>query len=289
MNTRTILIFLMMVMATFLSAQNHQKGDTLIIESETREIMIPAKNITEPKIPVDLWKVPNTVWNPVKKKYEPQIPKQEIEFTLLKTEIKILFNDYELEMKNQKIISDNVIIEVNLQKLNNDLRIVYSYYLINDTLKFQTDDFGPGKYRVDESNALQVTLGIMKNTVEGQLAKYVVPQTKISLTVNGSADATPVRNPIEYKGEFGNPVSEICVCETGSHQMEVSLQNGINDNPTLAFIRSYAVKDYIVNNIDPFKFTCNEWQYSASVSSQRGDKFRRVSIEMIVFDALKNN
>jgi hypothetical protein len=264
MNTKPILIFLMLVMATLLSAQNKQKGDTIIIESETKEIVIPAK-----KIPIQ------------------QIPKQAEEISQVNKAIQKELNDYVLEMKSQKFISDNVVTEVNVEKVSNDLKIVYSYYLINDTLKFQTDDFGLGKYRVDESNALQVTLGIMKKTVEGQLAKYVTPQTRVSLTVNGSADATPVRSTIVYKGEFGNPVNEICTFETGPTQMEISMQKGISDNSALAFVRSYAVKDFMENNIEPLKSTNNKWQYSASVSRERGGKFRRVSIEMIVYDALK--
>jgi len=69
--------------------------------------------------------------------------------------------------------------------------------------------------------------------------------------------------------------------------MEVSTQKGINDNVALAFTRSYAVKDYIEKNVEPIKSTRNTWQYSASVSGESGGKFRRVSIELIVYDALK--
>jgi len=265
MKIQTNLIFLALFTAISVTGQNRTKGDTIFIDSETKEITIPAKK--KPEIP---------------------IPVKEEEIGQVNAAIQKELNDYVFEMKNQKFISDNVVTEVNVERVNNDLKIVYSYSLINDTLKFQTDDFGLGKYRVDESNALQVTLGIMKKTVEGQLAKYVTPQTRISLTINGSADATTIRKTIEYKGEFGSPVSEICTFETGSTKMEISIQKGINDNPTLAFTRSYAVKDYIEKNVEPLKSTYNKWQYSASVSGLRGGKFRRVSVEMIVFDALKN-
>jgi hypothetical protein len=249
---------------TFLQAQKTQKGATIRLESETGRIVIPLKNVPEVKI---------------------QTPPEEV--IRVETAVQKELKEYMVEMLDQQFISDNVVTEVNVDKVDDDLKVVYSYYLINDTLKFQTDDFGLGKYRVDESNALLVTLGSMKKTVEGQVAKYVSPQTKVSLTINGSADATPIRRSIEYKGEYGNPVNEICTFETGPDRMEVSTQKGINDNSTLAFLRSYAVKDYIEKNIIPLKSTYNKWMYSASVSGERGGKFRRVSIEMIVHDALK--
>lgn len=265
MNTCTIFIFPLLVAATILSAQNAEKGDTLIIESDILEISIPSRKVLPQQVP------------------------KETEIMRVDTAIQRELREYVLEMKDQKFISDNVVTEVNVDVAGDDLKVVYSYSLINDTLKFQTDDFGLGKYRVDESNALLVTLGIMKKTIEGQLAKYVTPQTRIFLTVKGSADATQIRGVIEYKGEYGNHISEICTFESGIGKVDISKQKGITDNPALAFLRSYAVKDYIENNIDPIKSTYNKWQYAASVVGDKGGKFRRVSIELIVFDALKNN
>lgn len=265
MRTKLILVFLLTTgAALWLQAQKPIKGDSVIVESEAVKIKIPAKKTPEVKI----------------------IPPTE-EVTRVETAIQKELKEYVSEMQDQKFISDNVVTEVNVEKENDDLKVVYSYYLINDTLKFQTDDFGLGKYRVNESNGLMVTLGIMKKTVEGQLAKYVTPQTRITLIINGSADATPVKGTIDYKGEYGNPIAEICAFDTGSTQMEISTNKGITDNPSLAFVRSYAVRDYIEKNIVPLKASSNKWQYSASVSGERGGRFRRVSIEMIVFDAMK--
>jgi len=266
MRTKLTLVFLLTIWATgWLQAQKPQKGDSVVVESESVAIKIPRKKIPEIKV---------------------QTPPDEV--FKVETAIQKELKEYVAEMQNLKFISGNVVTEVNVEKENDDLKVVYSYYLINDTLKFQTDDFGLGKYRVDESNALQVTLGIMKKTMEGQLAMFVTPQVRISLTINGSADATPVKGTIEYKGEYGNPITEICTTEKVPTQMDISTKKGIADNPSLAFIRSYAVKNYIEKNIIPLEATNNKWQYSAFVSGEKGGKFCRVSIEMIVFDALKS-
>jgi hypothetical protein len=248
-----------------LPAQKPIKGDTIKIEGESIEIRIPAK-----KIPVQ----------------DIQKPVEEVK--QVETAIQKELKDYTLEMQDQKFISDNVVTQVNVEKVDKNLKVVYSYSLINDTLKYQTDDFGLGKYRVDASNAMQVTLQVMKRNVEGQLAKYISPEREISIIINGSADATPIRGIIPYNGEYGNSISENCTIEGKVEKTVVSATTGISSNSVLAFIRSVAVKDYIENNILKPPFTKVSYGHSATVSSERGGQYRRVSIEMTVYNAFEN-
>jgi hypothetical protein len=266
MSFRKAVLIILICTYTVLNGQNPRKETIIPIKSQPVRFQFPNKKTIEPiqqTIPDEMSKVEKAIQQELK--------------------------EYVTEMQDQKFISDNVVTEVNVEKANDDMKVVYSYYLINDTLKFRTDDFGLGKYRVNESNGLMVTLGIMKKTVEGQLAHYIVPQTRISLTIHGSADAVPIRRVIAYEGDFGDKVTETCNFDSGIKNMEISVQKGITDNPGLAFIRSYAVKDYIDKNIAPLQLTQNLWHFSASVSNQRGGEFRRVSIEMIIEGALKNN
>jgi hypothetical protein len=69
--------------------------------------------------------------------------------------------------------------------------------------------------------------------------------------------------------------------------MEVTASQGIINNPTLAFLRSYAVRDYLENNIFQSKYPGLKYHHIAIVSGQRGGQFRRVSIEMVIFNAFK--
>jgi len=250
-----------------LMAQNHPKGHTTNIEGETIEIKIPAK---------------------IK---QTEIKNQSEEITDLKKSIQSELKDYTTEMQVQRFISDNVITEVNIDTTNlngnQSLKVTYSYTLLNDTLKFQTDDFSPGKYLVNESNALQVTLAVMKKNIEGKLAKYITANKKIYITVNGSADAVPIRKAIPYMGEFGERLLEDCDLEGKTMAMEVTSSRGITNNQTLAFLRSCAVKDYLIKNIFQQKYSNLTYHNSATVSGQRGGQFRRVSIEIIIYNAFE--
>ncbi len=205
----------------------------------------------------------------------------------MKSELK----DYTLEMQNQRFISDNVITEVNVETISVDgidaLKVTYAYTLNYGEMKFQTDDFGPGKYLVKESNALMVTLAVIKKSVEGQLAKYFTPKKEISVNINGSADALPINKAIPYKGEFGDHIVRDCEFDGTSHEMILTISKGIINNQTLAFVRSFAVRDHLKNNIFRQKFSKLKYHHSATVSEQRGGQFRRVYIEMIVYGAFE--
>ena len=264
----TFFIFLTILGASLtMKAQKHLKGDTINISGETIEVKIPVKN------------------KPVADKNQSEEIKQ------VQSSIQSELKAYTLEKQDQSFISDKVKtdVHVDISKIdgNQALKVTYSYALTNDTMKFQTDDFGPGKYLVNESNALQVTLAVMKKNIEGKLAKYITPIKKISITVNGSADAVPIKTVIPYKGEFGDQLIEDCNLDGKTQKMEVTMSKGINTNLSLAFLRSYAVRDYLKNNIFQQKYTNLKYHHSATVSEQRGGQFRRVFIEMIVYKAFE--
>lgn len=264
MKIKLIIILSLILLSPLLTAQKHPKGQTINITGETIEVKVPNKA----------------------KKAEQTAEIKQVENSLQR-ELK----DYTLEMQNQRFISSNVITEVQVAvdtlHGNPSLKVTYSYNLLNDTLKFQTDDFGPGKYLVNESNALQVTLAVMKRNIEGKLAKYVTGDKEITVTINGSADAVPIIGVIPYKGEFGKQLSEDCDWEGKTYTMEVNTSQGISNNPTLAFLRSYAVRNYLQNNVFLPSYPNLKYHHSASVSGQRGGQFRRVSIEMVIYNAFE--
>ena len=262
-----IIVLLLLVVNLSLIAQKKSKGHSIDISGETIEINFPARNkkVEEIKHSDEIKQLENSIQNELK--------------------------DYTIEMQDQRFISNNVITEVHIDtsNLNGEsfLKVTYSYTLLNDTLKFQTDDFGLGKYLINESNALQVTLAVMKKNIEGKLAKYITPNKEISITVNGSADAVPITRIIPNKGEFGEQLSEDCAMDGKIEAMEVTASKGIPSNLTLAFLRSYAVRDYLESNIFLTKFPKLKYHHSAAVSGQRGGQFRRVYIEIVIYNAFE--
>ena len=264
MKIKLTIILLLILSCSSLIAQKHSKGQTINITGETVEVKIPFREI---------------------------IVNQTTEIKQVENSLKNELKDYTIEMQNQRFISSNVITEVlvsiDSSKANPSLRVTYSYNLLNDTLRLQTDDFGLGKYLVTESNALQVTLSVMRKNIEGKLAKYVSPDKEISITINGSADAVPIRTAIPYKGEFGEGLIEDCNMDGKIQKMAVAKSQGISNNQTLAFLRSYAVRDYLNNNIFQSKYPLLKYNHSATVSGKMGGQFRRVSIEMIIYNAFE--
>ena len=265
MKLTSLLILLIVVPCLSLMAQEKPEGNTINISGKTIEVKIPGRNEQA-----------------VVKDQQDEIKQLE---RSLQNELKV----YTTEMQDQRFISDNVVtgvgIDIDTTDGNRTLLVTYSYSLLNDTLKFQTDDFGLGKFFVKESNALQVTLAVIKKNIEGKLARYITADKEISIHINGSADAAPIRKVIPYGGEFGERISGDCLLEGQTIRMDVNSSQGITDNATLAFLRSYAVREYLKNNIFRTDFLDLKYFHSAIVSGQRGAQFRRVTIEIIVYNA----
>lgn len=167
------------------------------------------------------------------------------------------------------------------------IRAEYSYSVI-DTLVYQTDDFSLGQYHVRHSDALIATLFLMRRGIENHLEKYIRPGIEISFTITGSADAVPITGSISYNGEWGDPIIENYQTEFGMRQIIVDSNTGILDNETLAFMRSFAVRDYIDNNIRRLSETNNTFFHIATVSPYIGGEHRRVNIEMIIYDVFES-
>jgi hypothetical protein len=267
MRIRLLLILPLVLSTLSLSAQKATKGTVISIKGENVEIKIPVKKSQV-----------------VKNEGDEEV--KQVEKNLQRD-----LKDYTIEMQDQRFISNNVITEVNAEIIREGeiaaLKVIFSYTLVNDTLLFHTDDYAPGKYLASESNALCVTLAIIKRSIEGELAKYLKMNNEILISINGSADATPIRGVIPYKCEYGDNVIENCKFNGEIQKMIVSKNDGISSNHSLAFLRSYGVMDYFKSNIFVQKYSNLNYLLSASVSGKQGGQFRRVSIEMIIYDAFE--
>lgn len=220
----------------------------------------------------------------------PKIVEEEKEALVSKDSLQKELNDYLEIMRDQKFISRNVIVNVETDFIEKDqlkdIKVTYSYSLKNDTLTYETDDFTIGSYKLDESNAMVVTLEVMKRSIENQLAAYIHDGTEITFTIDGSADATAINGKIPYRNEYGELSDYTCLVNNRPITLSISSKIGIRSNVELAFLRSYTVRYFLSNELPIIDKAQNVFVHVAKVSEFKGGEFRRVSIEMVIHNAI---
>lgn len=195
------------------------------------------------------------------------------------------------EAKKANVISDHTHITV-------DSRVEPSYdangnkilnYIISFTYEVEPDfsvqeDFGPGKYHINESGAASSMLRIVREALEGDLAQYVKAGKKLNVKISGTADSTPIMRIIPYDGVYGDFEDEIVYKDGAISSISVNAKNGIRENEQLAFLRAYGVKDFLDRNIENLKDMNADYRYQITVSEGKGAEFRRITTDFTFVD-----
>lgn len=147
------------------------------------------------------------------------------------------------------------------------------------------EDFGPGKYKVEQSGAALSMLAIIQQAFEGEFAPYVKSGKKLQVKVTGMADALPINGKIPYDGCYGDYTNEPVYKNNDLGSISVTKAEGITQNEQLAFLRALGVKDYISNNIAGFSTMHTDYKYHIEVTSGKGGEFRRISVQLTFVDA----
>lgn len=197
------------------------------------------------------------------------------------------------EAKSANVISDHTHIAV-------DSRVEPSYdangkkilnYIISFTYQVEPEfstkeDFGPGKYHIDESGAASSMLRIVREALEGDFAQYVKAGKKLNIKISGTADATPILRGIAYDGIYGDFKDEIVYKDGEISSISVNTKDGIKENEQLAFLRAYGVKNFLDNNVENLKDMTTDYRYHITVSEGKGAEFRRITTDFTFVDAL---
>lgn len=149
----------------------------------------------------------------------------------------------------------------------------------------EREDFGPGKYRPEESGAAQSMLNIIRKAFETDFAQYVKAGKKIRVSITGTADGTPIRNAIAYDESFGRFENQPVWSNGSLSNVTVTKAKGIEENKQLAFIRAAGMKKYIEDNIKGLTEMDSDFRYNVEVSDKKGSEYRRISVEFIFVDA----
>lgn len=195
------------------------------------------------------------------------------------------------EAKKDNIISDHTHITV-------DSRVEPAYdangnkilnYIISFTYEVEPDfstqeDFGPGKYHINESGAASSMLRIVKEALEGDLAQYVKAGKKLNIKISGTADSSPIVRGIPYDGVYGDFDDEIVYKDGAITSISVDTKSGIKENEQLAFLRAYGVKDFLDRNVENLKDMTSDYSYHITVAEGKGAEFRRITTDFTFVD-----
>jgi hypothetical protein len=199
---------------------------------------------------------------------------------------------FEKEVERQRI-SDNIKVNVEAKAQKGtgedgsavvDYAVNYSYEVLNSGSR-QVGDWEPGRYLLEESNAAQASVQVIRRTFEEELAPYLKEGKRISVRITGSADGSPVRQTIGYDGRYGDFLGEPYYLNGNIDNITITAREGIKANDQLAYLRTFGVRRFLETSVPILKRTRNQFEHHVFVAESRGNEFRRVSIEITIHDA----
>lgn len=196
--------------------------------------------------------------------------------------------------KQQNRISDHTHINVNAHVVSdydangkriNNYKVEFDYNV--DAEYSVKEDFGPGKYKIEQSHAAVSMLQIAQEAFEKDFAQYIKPGKKVVISITGSADAIPINGTIAYDGCYGNFDGEPYYLNGDLGNMVVTSSTGIKKNEQLAFIRAQAVKSYLDKNLQSLKQMNVDHKYYIELNEGTGGEFRRINVSFTFVDAME--
>lgn len=209
---------------------------------------------------------------------------------LLLEEIK---NNIMQEAQDQNFISDHTKIDVRTKVINTtdaSGKNIYNYdvevsYTVDEEYS-ATDDFAPGRFKCEESNAALAMLAIVKEALTGDFSKYMVEGKQVKVQITGMADALPFRRTVAYDGCYGDFDQEPVYKNDELSNITVTEATGISENEQLAYLRAMGVKDYLDRNIPAFGKMRTTFDTYIEVSQNKGGAYRRIGVKLTFVDAL---
>jgi len=194
------------------------------------------------------------------------------------------------EANEKNILSDNTTITVATELIPTtngkaDYKITYKYS-VKDGFSVH-DDFAPGKYDASKSPASTAMLKIIKESLNGEFAKYCAADKAADIKYTGSADASPINGKIVYNGMYGDINNQPVMIYGKPANLSVTKQSGITTNEQLSLLRAISVKNYIHKNVDALNKMKVTESYNVEVASEEGSQFRRVIVEFLFHDVIK--
>lgn len=196
------------------------------------------------------------------------------------------------QARKKNVISNHTNIDVNTRVKSNvdangkkqtDFEVQVSYTV--DQAYSAKEDFPSGEYRLQKSPAAQAMLDVVREALEGDLARYVTAGKQVNITVTGMADVTPFSRTVAYDGSNGEYEREPVKKNNVLTNITVNKGTGISDNDQLAFLRAMGVKEYIIKNIPSLSNMRTSYDAEIDVSDKAGSQYRRIGVKFVFVNA----
>ena len=194
--------------------------------------------------------------------------------------------------QEENIISDHTQIDVHTKVVNSSDasgKNIFNYevavsYTVDEEYSAK-DDFAPGHFKCEESNAAQAMLAIVKKALEEDFAKYTVEGKQVKIDVTGMADALPFSRTVAYDGCYGDFEEEPVYKNGELSNITVTKATGISLNEQLAYLRAMGVKNYMEQNIPALQKMKTSYDTHIEVSENKGGEYRRIGVKFTFVDA----
>lgn len=194
--------------------------------------------------------------------------------------------------QEQNVISDHTKIDVHTKVVNGtdaSGKNIFNYdvdvsYTVDEAFSAK-DDFAPGKFKAEESNAAQAMLAIVKKALEEDFSKYMVAGKQVKVQITGMADALPCSRTVAYDGCYGDFDQEPVHKNGELSNITVTKATGISQNEQLAYLRAMGVKNYMEQNIPELQKMKADYDTYIEVSENKGGEYRRIGVKFTFINA----
>ena len=199
------------------------------------------------------------------------------------------------EAKRRQLITDNTQIDVRAHILTdydeegrtlNNYQIVFNYNV--DARYSLTEDFGPGRFHIEDSHAALSMLNTITTAFDKEFARYIKPGQQLDVVITGSADSSPIRGSIKYDGLYGFFQNHPYYLGEEEGLITIDQEGGITQNEQLAFLRAQGVNDFLVKNLTAVKDMDVSYRYNIELPQGRGGQFRRIKVAFTFVNVFKD-
>ena len=221
------------------------------------------------------------------------LPLSVLSETMMKeTRLSAIMDDMVNLAKDDHVITDHTHISVNSNvELGKDAagQKIMNYnvnfaYEVEEQFSAR-DDYKPGRYITSDSKAAILMLQIMKKAFDQDFNKYLAEGKKVVVKITGTADASPINRALAYDGRYGEYNGQSVMKDGQAIKLSLTSQEGIATNEQLAFVRALGVKDWIEKEITDIQKMQRDYLYQIGVSTEKGSKYRRISVQYSFIDA----